>query len=300
MEVFMSGALALTLAPEIAEKLDSAENALAVEHVSKFFGGPSPLRFPWSQAAPAKRVAAVEDISLRVRRGEIYGVLGANGSGKSTLIRLIATLLLPDAGRVTVFDHDVVHDAAAVKQLINRVSVEASLFKKLSAMENLIYAARLYGLNTAGARLEITRILEALGIPAARIAQPVEKMSRGMQQKVAIARALLTSPVLLLLDEPTTGLDPRSKKDVERFVLDLRETHDATVLLTSHDMEEADTLCDRMCIVHRGKLVVEGSPLALKEEHARVHDLATMPTLEDVFMEVTGRKLSDDVEGENE
>ena len=200
-------------------------------------------------------------------RGEIYGVLGANGSGKSTLIRLISTLLLPDAGSVEVFGLDVVRDAAQVRRLINRVSVEASLFKKLSAMENLTYAAGLYSVDTRAARKDVIRILGALGISETRIRQPVEKMSRGMQQKVSIARALLTSPVLLLLDEPTTGLDPRSKKDVQQFVLDLRETHDATVLLTSHDMEEADALCDRLAIVDKGRIVVEGTPHELKEEH---------------------------------
>ena len=160
-------------------------------------------------------------------------------------------------------------------------------------MENLIYAARLYSVDTRAARRDVVRILGALGISESRIRQPVEKMSRGMQQKVSIARALLTSPVLLLLDEPTTGLDPRSKKDVQKFILDLRESHDATVLLTSHDMEEADALCDRLSIVDKGKIVVEGTPLALKQDYARRHHLDALPSLEDVFMEVTGRSLED-------
>jgi ABC-2 type transport system ATP-binding protein len=249
----------------------------------------------------SKRIAAVDDISLNVSRGEIYGVLGANGSGKSTLIRLISTLLLPDAGRITVFDYDVEREAASVRRLLNRVSVEASLFKKLSAMENLTYAARLYHVDIGTARTEIIRILDALGIPQTRLHKPVESMSRGMQQKVCIARALLTSPVVLLLDEPTTGLDPRSKKDVQRFVLELREIHDATVLLTSHDMEEADNLCDRLAILHKGKIVVEGAPLQLKEQHARASGRGDLPSLEQVFMEVTGRSLDDaDIGDEDE
>jgi ABC-2 type transport system ATP-binding protein len=123
-------------------------------------------------------------------------------------------------------------------------------------------------------------------------------MSRGMQQKVAIARALLTSPVLLLLDEPTTGLDPRSKKDVQRFVRELRDMHDATVLLTSHDMEEADVLCDRLAILHQGRIVMEGTPLDLKEEYAQRHGSESLPSLEDVFMDVTGRTLTDDEDDE--
>ncbi len=287
----MNGVLELNLAKDLIARRSTVERALRVDHVSKYFGGPT--RFKRPGRVPAKRVSAVDDVSFTVTRGEIYGVLGANGSGKSTLIRLISTLLLPDAGTVEVFGLDVVQEAPQVKRLINRVSVEASLFKKLSAMENLTYAARLYSVDTRAARKDVIRILGALGISEARIGQPVEKMSRGMQQKVSIARALLTSPVMLLLDEPTTGLDPRSKKDVQRFVLDLRTSHDATVLLTSHDMDEADALCDRLAIVDKGRIVVEGTPQALKEEYMRRHELSALPSLEDVFMEVTGRSLED-------
>jgi ABC-2 type transport system ATP-binding protein len=121
-----------------------------------------------------------------------------------------------------------------------------------------------------------------------------------MQQKVAIARALLTSPVVLLLDEPTTGLDPRSKKDVQKFILNLRAEHDATVLLTSHDMEEADNLCDRLAILDKGKVIIEGTPQQLKEDYARRHDLSELPSLEDVFMEATGHSLSEDEEADEE
>jgi ABC-2 type transport system ATP-binding protein len=294
----MSRLVELTMAEDIVWRRSQTEQALVVDQVSKFFGGPSRIHRPYSK--PKKRVMAVEDISLRVKRGEIYGVLGANGSGKSTLIRLISTLLLPDAGKITVFDLDVVQESAKVRRLLNRVSVEASLFKKLSAMENLVYAARLYSVNVNFARTEIVRILGALGISETRLKQPVEKMSRGMQQKVAIARALLTSPVVLLLDEPTTGLDPRSKKDVQKFILELREAHDATVLLTSHDMDEADALCDRLAILHKGKIIVEGTPRALKEQHAHDHGSIGLPSLEEVFMEVTGRSLEDADEGDDE
>lgn len=294
----MSKVLELNLARSTIESTRAVENALDINHVSKHFGGPSRVSLPGKKQG--KRVSAVDDVSMQIKRGEIYGVLGANGSGKSTLIRLIATLLLPDEGNVTVFGHDVVRDPAAVQRLLNRVSVEASLFKKLSAMENLVYAARLYSVNVREARLEIVRMLEGLGIPKNRISQPVEKMSRGMQQKVSIARALLTSPVLLLLDEPTTGLDPRSKKDVQALVRELRETHDATVLLTSHDMDEADSLCDRLAILHKGKVIVESTPDDLKRDYAERHRLATFPTLEEVFMEVTGKTLGEEPEDDDE
>jgi ABC-2 type transport system ATP-binding protein len=250
---------------------------------------------PRKAARTVKEICAVDDISLRIYRGEIYGILGSNGSGKSTLIRLVSTLLLPDAGQITVFGRDVVKQEVEVKRMINRVSVEAAFFKKLSPMENLMYAARLYGLDPAHARHEIVHILNTLGIKTERIYQPLEKMSRGMQQKVAIARALLTSPILLLLDEPTTGLDPRSKKDVQEFILRVREQHDATIVLTSHDMDEADRLCDRIAFIDNGRLVREDTPLGLKRDYAWRHGMgAALPSLEDVFLEVVGRSLSDD------
>src|SRR5690606_13927016 len=133
---------------------------------------------------------------------------------------------------VDVFGHDLGREEMAVKRLINRVSVDAAFFKKLSPMENLLFAARLYGLDGAQARREALAILARLGISEKRVGRPAEQMSRGMQQKVAIARALLTSPALLLLDEPTTGLDPRSKLDVQAFIYEVRATHDATIVLT--------------------------------------------------------------------
>ncbi len=292
-----ASALDLTLAADALARCPDVDRALEVTGVIKRFGGAQKLSL---KRKPSKQVLALDNVSFSVKRGEIYGVLGANGSGKSTLIRLLATLLYPDAGQLKVFDLDVMQQAAEVKRLINRVSVEASLFKKLSAMENLTYAARLYSVDIPAARREISSILQALGIAESRIKQPVEKMSRGMQQKVAIARALLTSPVLLLLDEPTTGLDPRSKKDVQHFVRQLRDTHDATVLLTSHDMAEADALCDRLSIIHHGRLIVEGTPQQLKEAHQSREGGTQLPTLEDVFMEVTGRSIDDEEEEADE
>jgi ABC-2 type transport system ATP-binding protein len=258
--------------------------ALHLEHVSKTF----------VVGRKKKPVTAVGDVSLRVERGEIYGILGANGSGKSTLIRLVSTLLTLDQGRAEIFGHDVERDEMAVKRLINRVSVDAAFFKKLSPYENLAFAARLYGLHAGEARTEAVRILARLGISEKRMGSPIEQMSRGMQQKVAIARALLTSPTLLLLDEPTTGLEPRSKLEVQSFIEDLRATHDATILLTTHDMAEADRLCDRIAILDGGHLVVEDTPAGLKARVARETGLP--PTLDNVFMTYTGRSLDEDVE----
>ena len=188
-----------------AAAIDTAVPALLVEGVTKRF----------VVGRKRKPVVAISNVSLRLERGDIVGILGANGSGKSTLIRLVSGLLTLDSGRVSVFGFDIERDELEVKRLINRVSVDAAFFKKLSPMENLLFAARLYGLDVAGAKREAVAILGRLGIGEKRVGRPIEQMSRGMQQKVAIARALLTSPALLLLDEPTTGLDPRSTLDVQ-------------------------------------------------------------------------------------
>jgi ABC-2 type transport system ATP-binding protein len=258
--------------------------ALLVDHVTKRF----------VVGRRRKSVVAVDDVSLRIERGEVYGILGANGGGKSTLIRLVSTLLTLDAGRIEIFGHDLVRDEMAVKRLINRVSVDAAFFKKLSPAENLVYAARLYGLDAGVARRDATAILARLGIAESRLGRPLEQMSRGMQQKVAIARSILTSPNLLLLDEPTTGLDPRSKLDVQAFIEELRTSHDATIVLTTHDLAEAERLCDRIGILNDGRLVVEGTAEELKARVARDH--GEEPTLQAVFMTWTGRSLDDDVE----
>jgi len=258
--------------------------ALLIEHATKRF----------VVGRRKKPVVAVNDVSMSIRRGEIYGILGANGSGKSTLIRLVSTLLTLEDGRVEVFGHDIEREEMAVKQLINRVSVDAAFFKKLSPHENLAYAARLYGMDAKLARRQVVEILGRLGVSEKRLDRPVEQMSRGMQQKVAIARALLTSPTILLLDEPTTGLDPRSKLDVQTFIEEVRDTHDATIVLTTHDLAEAERLCDRIALINDGRVVAEGTPDELKALVAR--DYGKEPTLDAVFMTFTGRSLDDDVD----
>ena len=236
-------------------------------------------------------IRAVDGISLDVSIGEIYGILGANGSGKSTLIRLISTLLLPDAGSIHVFGDDVVTNSMKVRRVMNRVSVEASFFKRLSSAENLIYAARLYGISAAEASKKARNILERLGFEAKRMDEEMEQLSRGMQQKVAIARALLTTPMLLLLDEPTTGLDPKSKRDVQAFIEEIRNERNAVIVLTTHDMVEAEKLCDRIAIIDNGKFIAEGT---VKELIAKVPPKDnTRLTLEDVFIALTGKNLEE-------
>jgi ABC-2 type transport system ATP-binding protein len=273
------------LAVDAAERpLESAAPALLVERVTKRF----------EVGRKRRPVTAIADVSLRLERGGTVGILGANGSGKSTLIRLVSGLLTLDEGRAEVFGHDIAREEMAVKRLINRVSVDAAFFKKLSPMENLLFAARLYGLDARQARIDAVRISDRLGIAEKRLGRPVEQLSRGMQQKIAIARALLTSPALLLLDEPTTGLDPRSKLDVQGFIEEVRESHDASIVLTTHDLEEAERLSDRIAVLNEGRMVVQDTPEGLKRLVAERHGHA--PTMHNVFMTYTGRSLDEDVE----
>jgi ABC-2 type transport system ATP-binding protein len=236
-------------------------------------------------------VVALDDVTLAVVRGECVAVLGQNGSGKSTLVRLLSTLLLPDGGYARVFGHDIVRDERAVRGIVNRVSVEASFFKKMSAAENLSYAARFYGLGPRQTRQRIPEILERVGFPTDRTSAPMEDLSRGMQQKVALARALLTSPTLLLLDEPTTGLDPRAKLEVQAFIGEMRRRHDTTTLLCTHDMAEAETLADRVGILDGGRLLALEPAAALKRRYRT-------DSLEAAFLAATGREFEDEEEEE--
>jgi ABC-2 type transport system ATP-binding protein len=249
---------------------------------------------PRGSTGPRRRlVAALDGVSFTMPRGETLAILGQNGSGKSTLVRLLSTLLLPDGGTASVFGHDVVRQSRAVRRLVNRVSVEASFFKRMSAVANLSYAARFYGLSPRQTRHAIPEILGKVSFPVNRRSEPMENLSRGMQQKVALARALLTAPVLLLLDEPTTGLDPRSKLEVQAFIREIRTTHDATILLCTHDLVEAEALADRVGIIDRGRLLRLEPPAVLKEQFGAT-------TLEEAFFAATGRALEDDNEDDDE
>jgi len=234
-----------------------------------------------------RRRAAIDGVSFVIQRGECVAILGQNGSGKSTLVRLLSTLLLHDGGSAHVFGHDVFAESRAVQKLVNRVSVEASFFKKMSAGENLHYAARFYGMSPRATRERIPEILGKVGFPADRRTEPMENLSRGMQQKVALARALLTSPVLLLLDEPTTGLDPRSKLEVQEFIRHVRREHDATILLCTHDLAEAEALADRIGILDRGELLALEPADELKRRYGAA-------TLEEAFFSATGRTFEDE------
>ncbi|HEX8284793.1 MAG TPA: ABC transporter ATP-binding protein [Pyrinomonadaceae bacterium] len=229
---------------------------------------------------------ALLDVSFEVAVGETYGLLGPNGSGKSTLIRVLSTLLVPDSGEVRVFGFRMPGEEAEVRRRVGRVSVDAAFYKKLSARENLLYSAFLYGMEREPAERRALEILEALGMDGEKFTDPLEEMSRGMQQKVAITRALLVNPPLLLLDEPTTGLDPKSKRDVQTFLEALRSEHGTTILLTSHDMAETERLCARIGFIAKGRLIAEGTADQLKAT-------AGAATLDDAFIALAGEKLDE-------
>jgi len=233
---------------------------------------------------------ALKDVSFEVALGETYGLLGPNGSGKSTLIRVLSTLLVPDSGDVRLLGYRIPGEEAEVRRLVGRVSVDAAFYKKLSARENLLYSAFLYGMDKAPAERRALEILEALGMEGEKFTDPLEEMSRGMQQKVAITRALLVNPPLLLLDEPTTGLDPKSKRDVQTFLEALRSEHGTTILLTSHDMAETERLCSRIGFIAKGRLIAEGTADGLKRASGA-------ETLDDAFIALAGEKLDEDEAG---
>jgi len=268
--------------------------ALRVNNVNKYFGGGFDARrlLPWCAPSDPNTTHVLRDVSFDVRRGEIFGLIGANGSGKSTLIRILSTLLLSDSGSVQVFGFDVESESGKVRALINRVSADPSFFRNMSAMENLLFFGRVYGLGPAEIKVKVPEILDRLGFEADKAREPMAHLSRGQQQKIAVARSFLTSPILMLLDEPTTGLDPRSKRDVQRFIREVQAEHDATILLTTHDMEEAEILCGRISFIAGGRIVAEGTADELKRRVGNGNAEAT--SMEDVFMALTGKDIEED------
>jgi ABC-2 type transport system ATP-binding protein len=268
---------------------------LDVRGVTKTFRPSRLSALARSRASRTRAHTAVDNVSFQLAEGEIYGVIGANGSGKSTLIRVLSTLLLPDRGEVRVFGVDALHDPQSARPLLNRVSADPSFFRAMSAMENLLFYGRAYGLSGTAARDRSAAILRRLHLGAGHARQPMLNLSRGQQQKVAVARAFLSAPRLMLLDEPTTGLDPRSKRDVQGFVAEVNREDNVAILLTTHDMDEAELLCDRIGFLSGGRVVAEGTPLELRRQVAAGRPLGEVD-MEAVFMALTGRSVEDDEE----
>jgi ABC-2 type transport system ATP-binding protein len=206
---------------------------------------------------------AVKDINFSVAEGEIFGLLGPNGAGKSTLIRMMTTLIPLTAGKAIVAGHDVAREPDAVRRMIGVIPQALTSDPDLTVEENLSIYAKLYSVPKAEREKNIAEVLEAVDLSKWRGAQ-VKTLSGGMRRRVEIARGLVHNPSIFFLDEPTTGLDPVSRIAVWEMLDNLRRTRNLTILITTHYMEEADKLCDRIAIVDHGTLVALGSPLELK------------------------------------
>ena len=220
--------------------------------------------WPFGKKEPKQLFTAVDDVSLQIKRGEIFGLLGPNGAGKSTTIRMLCTLLEPTSGTAHVNGFDVVRQANAVRQNLGTLLAgERSIYWKLTGRENLEYFAALYHIPPAVAKKRVDELLERLEIKE-RSNELVEKYSTGMRQRIAIGKALLARPPILLLDEPTLGLDPQAARNLRELIVELqKEGH--TILLTTHYMEEADQLSDRIGIIDTGKVIALDTPNGLKQ-----------------------------------
>src|SRR3954468_13555833 len=210
-----------------------------------------------------KDVDAVRGVSFAIERGELFGLLGPNGAGKTTTIKMLITLLLPSAGTARVLGHDVVESPREVRRQIGYVfSGDRGLYERLSALDNLRYFSELYSVPPREQRQRIGELLELVGL-SGREKERVEGYSRGMRQRLHIARGLLHRPEVLFLDEPSIGIDPIGARELRATVASLVQSG-TTVLLTTHYMFEADELCDRIAVISDGRIVAEGTPDQLK------------------------------------
>ena len=248
--------------------------AIRAEHLRKVFGD----------------FVAVHDVSIDVPSGSSFALLGPNGAGKSTLIRMLTTLVEPTSGTATVAGHDVVAASDAVRRAIGVIPQALTSDPELTAAENLEFYAGLYSVPRDLWPGIVTRLLELVNLTAWRD-RMVGTFSGGMRRRLEIARSLIHRPQVLFLDEPTTGLDPASRQAMWEMIRDLQQASGLTLFLTTHYMDEADELCDRIAICDHGRIVAAGSPAELKREVGG-------QTLEDVFIAYTGRALRDSAEGD--
>ena len=213
-----------------------------------------------------KRILALDDISLRLNTKEVFGLIGPNGAGKTTLIKILSTLVIPDKGTVTINGYDLLLQEAKVKELLGVVTGEyaRSLYWRLTGKENLEFFSDLYDMERTEAEERIAELLEFFGLTDWGN-ELVMKYSTGMKHKLALARALLTDPPILLLDEPTTGIDPKSSHDIKQFVR--RTLANKTILWTSHNLFEIEQVCDRVAMINKGRIVMQGDPGELKANY---------------------------------
>ena len=236
---------------------------------------------------------ALDGVDLGIREGSVYGLLGPNGAGKTTTIRILATLLKPDSGSATVLGHDVVREAARVREKVSLTGQYASVDEDLTGTENLVLVGRLLGLSWRAARRRATELLEAFGLDEAAGRQ-VQTYSGGMRRRIDIAASLIAIPEILFLDEPTTGLDPRSRNQVWELVRRIA-AEGTTVLLTTQYLDEADRLAERLAVVDRGKVIAEGTSRELKASvgASALHVRLVNPEQRGVAQELVHRILGD-------
>ena len=236
-------------------------------------------------------IRAVDGVSFQVGVGEIYGLLGPNGAGKTTTFSMLAGLLAPDDGRITMGGVDLADDPVAVKRGLGIVPQEVAVYEELTARENLRLWAGLYGLTGAALDQAVARALDEVGL-SGRSKEPVELFSGGMKRRLNLSLGLVHGPRVILLDEPTVGIDPQARAnilDVVRRVADAG----AAVLYTTHYLEEAEQLCDRIGILDHGKLLAEGTLAELKELVGEEEVVVIPPSLNRLFLKLTGRELRD-------
>jgi ABC-2 type transport system ATP-binding protein len=225
-------------------------------------------------------IRALDNLSFIVKQGETYGLIGPNGAGKTTTLRIISTLILPTAGSVTVFDHDVAREASEVRKIITYLPEEAGAYKNLSGYEYLEFMGKFssWSKDDLKQTVEDAAVISGLG---ERLRDRVKTYSKGMKRRLLVARALMNKPKLAVLDEPTSGLDVLHAYHVRDIVKTFVKDHGVTVLLSSHNMLEVEHLCDRVALVNKGKIVAEGQPAELKARYKASN-------LEEVFVEVAG------------
>ncbi len=231
------------------EQNSQSDIAINVEGISKRFG----------------QLLAVDNVSFTVQKGEIFGLLGPNGAGKSTLIRMLTTLVPPTSGTAIVAGHDIIRDANTVRASIGVIPQNMTSDPELTCAENIGIHARLFGITGAPRRRRTEELLEAVGL-SDRANALAATLSGGMRRRLEIARGLVHDPQILFLDEPTTGLDPVSRISVWEMITKLRAQEGRTLFLTTHYMDEADRLCDRLAIVDKGKVVALDTPVSLKSQ----------------------------------
>ncbi len=225
-----------------------------------------------------QEVHALKGVSFTVRKGEVFGLLGPNGAGKTTTVKILSTLLLPDGGEAKVMGYDVVEEAPKVREVIGvSLTVEKGFFWKLTGRENLTYFGMLYGLDGRELEKRVQGVLELVGLTGLRVADKLyEEYSLGMKARLSIARAMLTDPEVLILDEPTLGLDPPSARTLRELLVRLAHEEGKTVLVTTHNMFEAEIVCDRVAIINEGKIIALD---AVEELKRRVSDRVSLEVI---------------------